>query len=370
MANGIANNIPPRQSTPDPGPESERMDALQSWLFTQLSTQLGFRLGTALSGGPAFTLAPASNDASFRRYFRISFADGAAPLIVMDAPPDKEDCRPFVHVTGLFAAAGAHVPKLLAQDLDQGFLLLSDLGHTTYLSALNAAPDTTTADRLYRDAIAALVAIQRASRPGVLPEYDRELLERELMLFPDWYVARQLGSTLSSEQNAGMRSGFDALLANNLAQPRVFVHRDYHSRNLMVSTPNPGILDFQDAVYGPITYDLVSLLRDAYIDWEEAQVLEWCVGYWEAARAAQLPVQPDFGEFYRDFEWMGAQRQLKVLGIFARRAHRDGKEGYLKDQPLVMSYLRRTCGRYRELKPILHLLDALHSVEKQSGHTF
>lgn len=359
MANGNPNDIPSRQGTPGSEPASERMDALQHWISAQLGQV-----------GQDFSLAPASNDASFRRYFRVSFADGRQPLIVMDAPPDKEDCRPFVHVAGLFGAAGVHVPKLLAQDLQQGFLLLSDLGHSTYLTALTDARDTKTADRLYRDAIASLVAIQRGSRAGVLPEYDRALLERELMLFPDWYVARQLGATLNTAQTATLRAGFEALLANNLAQPRVFVHRDYHSRNLMVSAPNPGILDFQDAVHGPISYDLVSLLRDAYIAWEEAQVLEWCVRYWEAARDAHLPVTADFGEFYRDFEWMGAQRQLKVLGIFARLAYRDGKEGYLNDQPLVMSYLRRTCQRYRELGPLLHLLDALHSIDKKSGHTF
>ena len=328
-------------------------------------------------GSTAFTLAPASNDASFRRYFRVTSSDGTAldaqgatSLIVMDAPPENEDCRPFVHAAGLFASAGVHVPELVAQDLEQGFLLLSDLGNVTYLSALNAAPNVSAADELYRDAIAALVAIQRASRPGLLPEYDRALLERELMLFPDWYVTRQLGGCLTAAQTAGMRAGFDTLLANNLAQPRVFVHRDYHSRNLMVTAPNPGILDFQDAVHGPITYDLVSLLRDAYIAWDEERVLEWCIHYWEAARAAGLPVRADFAVFYRDFEWMGAQRQLKVLGIFARLCFRDGKQGYLNDQPLVMSYLRRTCKRYRDLAPLTRLLDELHPVEKQAGYTF
>jgi len=324
----------------------------------------------------AFSLAPASNDASFRRYFRITSAAGAAvlpgtdarSLIVMDAPPGKEDCRAFVHVAGLFGRAGVHVPSVLAQDLAQGFLLLSDLGDTTYLAALQADPSG--ADRLYREALGALVAIQRGSRPGELPAYDRALLERELMLFPEWYVAKQLGRTLSGKQAQLLRRAFDLIIENNLAQPQVYVHRDYHSRNLMVTVPNPGILDFQDAVHGPITYDLVSLLRDAYIAWDEQRVLDWCIRYWEAARTAGLPVQGDFGQFYRDFEWMGAQRQLKVLGIFARLAHRDGKHGYLRDQPLVMSYLGKTCRRYRELGPLADLLDELQPVEKQTGYTF
>jgi aminoglycoside/choline kinase family phosphotransferase len=203
-----------------------------------------------------------------------------------------------------------------------------------------------------------------------LPDYDRELLERELRLFPDWYVARQLRRELSAARAAELEAAFSAILANNLAQPRVFVHRDYHSRNLMVCEPCPGILDFQDAVYGPITYDLVSLLRDAYVSWKEEQVIDWAVRYWEKARAAKLPVATDFADFYRDFEWMGAQRQLKVLGIFARLSLRDGKHGYLKDQPLVMSYLRRTCERYRELTPLSRLLDELEATEKRVGYTF
>jgi aminoglycoside/choline kinase family phosphotransferase len=203
-----------------------------------------------------------------------------------------------------------------------------------------------------------------------LPDYDRELLERELRLFPDWYVARQLRRELSAARAAELEAAFSTILTNNLAQPRVFVHRDYHSRNLMVCEPCPGILDFQDAVYGPITYDLVSLLRDAYISWNEEQVIDWAVRYWEKARAAKLPVPADFADFYRDFEWMGAQRQLKVLGIFARLSLRDGKQGYLKDQPLVMRYLRRTCERYRELAPLSRLLDELEATEKHTGYTF
>jgi hypothetical protein len=269
-------------------------------------------------------------------------------------------------VAHLFAEAGVHVPEIRAQDLERGFLLLSDLGSTTYLDAL----DERSAGRLYGDALDALLRIQLASRPGVLPDYDRELLERELRLFPDWYVAHQLQRELGAAQRETLEKVFSVLLANNLGQARVFVHRDYHSRNLMVCEPCPGILDFQDAVYGPITYDLVSLLRDAYVAWEEQRVIDWAVRYWEKARRAGLPVAGDFAEFYRDFEWMGAQRQLKVLGIFARLSFRDGKDGYLKDQPLVMRYLRRTCERYGELAALARLLDELDAKEKRVGYTF
>ena len=331
----------------------DRAGQLRQWLETTL-------------GSGDFSVAPASDDASFRRYFRIRRGGAQPSLVAMDAPPDRENCLAFVHVAHLFAEAGVHVPEIRAQDLERGFLLLSDLGSTTYLDAL----DERNAGRLYGDALDALLRIQLASRPGVLPDYDKQLLERELRLFPDWYVARQLQRELGAAQRETLEKAFSTLLANNLGQARVFVHRDYHSRNLMVCEPCPGILDFQDAVYGPITYDLASLLRDAYVAWEEERVIDWAVHYWEKARKAGLPVAGDFADFYRDFEWMGAQRQLKVLGIFARLFYRDGKDGYLKDQPLVMRYLRRTCGRYREFAALAHLLDELDSKEKRFGYTF
>ena len=314
-------------------------------------------------------IEPASADASFRRYFRVTLENGET-RIVMDAPPQHEDCRPFLKVANLFRQAGVHVPEIYAEDLGQGFLLLSDLGNTTYLSVL----DEKTAPALYRDANAALVDIQRSSRAGILPDYDRALLSRELQLFPDWYIAKHLGITLDDKQQATLDAVFATILANNLAQPQVFVHRDYHSRNLMVLNAdypaNPGIIDFQDAVYGPITYDLVSLYRDAYISWDEQQELDFVIRYWEMARQAGLPVRADFDAFYRDYEWMGAQRQLKVLGIFARLYHRDGKDGYLKDMPRVMAYLRRTCERYLELRPLVRLLDQLENRQAQTGLTF
>lgn len=312
------------------------------------------------------TLRPASSDASFRRYFRIDGADNSS-YIVMDAPPPHEDVRPFIHVAEVFGASGVSVPDILAQDIPQGFLLLSDLGSTTYLQLLN--PDN--AHTLYIDAINALVQIQLHSTPAVLPEYDRALLLRELMLFPEWYIGKHLGLTMTAAQTATLSKVFDALLANNLAQAQVYVHRDYHSRNLMVlQKGNPGILDFQDAVYGPITYDLASLLRDAYIQWDEEIVLDWAIRYWERAKRAGLPVNPDIDSFYRDFEYMGLQRHLKVLGIFARLYHRDGKDAYLKDMPLVMEYTRKAAHRYKELAPLVKLLDELEDKAPQVGYTF
>ncbi len=311
-------------------------------------------------------LQVASADASFRRYFRVDTTDGST-LIVMDAPPPQEDVRPFLQVAELFADTGVSVPQIHARDVERGFLLLSDLGSTTYLQQLS--PDT--AHKLYLDAIDALVLLQVQSKPGVLPVYDRALLHRELMLFPDWYIGKHLKATLTEAQQADLDKVFDLLLANNLAQPQVYVHRDYHSRNLMVlAKGNPGILDFQDAVYGPITYDLVSLLRDAYIQWDEEQVLDWAIRYWERARRAGLPVSHDIDAFYRDFEFMGLQRHLKVLGIFARLYHRDGKDGYLKDMPLVMEYTRKAAYRYKEFAPLIRLLDALDEKTTDVGYTF
>ena len=335
----------------------QRLELLQRWLHD-------------LFPGREFSVAPASADASFRRYFRISFADGAKPLVVMDAPPTHEDSRPFLHVADLFGKAGAHVPEILETDLEQGFLLLSDLGYITYLAALQAEPKL--GSLLYGDATSALVKIQLASKPGELPEYDRALLQRELDLFPEWYIGKHLQVKLSDEHQNGLKEAFDRLLAANLAEPRVYVHRDFHSRNLMwlEGEANPGVLDFQDAVYGPITYDLVSLFKDAYIEWEEEEILDWLVRYWEKARAAGLPVDADFGEFYRAYEWMGVQRHLKVLGIFARLYHRDGKDGYLNDMPLVSKYLRKTVGRYNELVSLTHLLDEVENRQVQVGYTF
>ncbi|MBZ0127390.1 MAG: aminoglycoside phosphotransferase [Rhodocyclales bacterium] len=330
----------------------QRLELVHQWL-------------AGLFPGRPHSVAPASADASFRRYFRVSFDDGSS-RIVMDAPPEHEDCRPFVHVAGLLHGAGVHAPEILAQDIEHGLLLLTDLGRATYLDVL----DESNADDLFRDAVDALVKWQLASRPNELPPYDEALLRRELALFPDWYVARHLGTPLSAAQQDALESVQALLLQNILAQPQVYVHRDYMPRNLMVCADNPGVLDFQDAVCGPITYDVASLFRDAFISWEEERVLDWAVRYWEKAKRAGLPVDADFGAFYRDMEWMGLQRHLKVLGIFARINYRDGKPKYLADTPRFLHYVRHAATRYAQLAPLARLLDELEQRAPQVGYTF
>jgi len=322
-----------------------RRDAAQAWAAGQL--------GRELRGAP-FTFTPASADASFRRYWRATLADGRS-YIVMDAPPEREDCRPFVRVAGMLHEAGVHAPQVLAQDLGQGFLLLTDLGTRTYLDELNPA----NAARLFSDATDTLLRWQLATRPGTLPPYDEALLRREMNLFPEWYVGRHLQKALSRSQGEALEQTFRLLVASALAQPVVYVHRDYMPRNLMVCEPNPGVLDFQDAVIGPITYDVVSLMRDAFLSWDEERVLDWSARYWEKAKRAQLPVAADFAEFWRAFEWMGLQRHLKVLGIFARINYRDGKPKYLADTPRFITYASSVSKRYRELAPLARLLDEL-----------
>ena len=343
-----------------------RQQQLEHWLSTVL---VNIELNNTASKVD-FTLTTASADASFRRYFRVHLPNaylGNGTLIAIDAPPPQEDCTAFVKVAELLLAAGLNSPKVIAQDLQQGFLLLSDLGDDTYLSQLQSEKTSS----LYSDATNALIKMQLASKPNVLPMYDEVLLTREMQLFPDWYVAKHLNATLNNEQQAVLNNTFTVLNQNILVQGQVYVHRDYHSRNLMITQQNnPGILDFQDAIYGPITYDLVSLLKDAYISWDEEKVIDWAVRYWQPAKKAGLPVSDDFSEFYRDFEWMGAQRHIKVLGIFARLSHRDGKDGYLKDMPIVMAYLRKVCERYVELRPMLRLLNQLENVKPQESYTF
>ena len=319
----------------------KRRAELERWLAAQLP-------------GKHLSLTPASEDASFRRYFRVALHDGGS-LIAMDAPPEKEDCRPFVQVAQLLQDAGVHAPQVRAQDLAQGFLLLTDLGTRTYLQDLTPQ----NAPRLFADATDALIKWQLATRAGELPPYDAALLRREMNLFPEWYVGRHLKVELSGSQKSELEKIFQLLIKSALGQPAVYVHRDYMPRNLMVSEPNPGVLDFQDAVLGPITYDAVSLVRDAFISWEEEQVLDWTVRYWEKARKAGLPVGADFAEFWRAFEWMGLQRHLKVLGIFARINYRDGKPKYLADTPRFTGYALSVSRRYRELAPLARLLDQL-----------
>lgn len=348
----------PNSSASQSAQDAQRLQDLHLWLSKLTNPKLDLS-----------SIRPASADASFRRYFRI---DGEAEgtkysFIVMDAPQPQEDVKPFIQIAQLFKQINLTVPEVLAQDTEQGFLLLTDLGTTMYSHVLNSD----TAHKLYMDAIDSLILLQTQSQPDVLPEYDREFLKRELMIFPEWYINKHLGITLTDEQNANLNKVFDALLANIMAQPQVFVHRDYHSRNLMLMDKgNPGILDFQGALYGPLTYDLVSLLRDAYVQWDEEMVLDWAIRYWEKAKKAGLPVAPDIDTFYRDFEFMGLQRHLKILGIFARLAHRDGKQHYLDDMPTVMDYVRKTSHRYKELIPLLRLLDVLEETAPQFGYTF
>ena len=284
----------------------------------------------------------------------------------MDAPPPQEDCRPFVRIAGLMRDAGLNVPQVVSQDLERGFLLLSDLGATTFLHGF----DDHNPDACFSDAIDALITWQRASRPDVLPPYDAALLRREIELFPDWYVGKHLQTTFTEPQRTVFEDFAQRLIDAALAQPRVYVHRDYMPRNLMFSKPNPGVLDFQDAVYGPITYDVASLFRDAFISWPEARELDWVIRYWERAKAAGLPVNADFGIFWRDFEWMGLQRHIKVLGIFARINYRDGKPHYLQDTPRFITYARKVCERYRALGPLGKLLDELEGRAHSIGYTF
>lgn len=349
-------------------PSAARQAAFEAWLAPLAATH-GLR---------PESLRPASADASFRRYLRLDRAAGGS-CIVMDAPPEREDCRPFVRVQALMAAAGLRVPQILAWDEADGFMLLSDLGAHTLIEALDSTAPAA-AQAWYLQAVDVLIAWQKASRPGVLPAYDEALLRRELALFPDWYVVRHRGIQLDEAQQNTLARAFDAIVAHNLAAPSVFVHRDFMPRNLMLPMLEGeplGVLDFQDAVYGPITYDIASLLRDAFISWDEEFVIDITVRYWEKARRAGLLGAAsasgwgaDFGDFYRSVEWMGLQRHLKVAGIFARLTLRDGKPKYLADAPRFIAYIRATASRYRELAPLLRLIDQIEGVQEQSGWAF
>jgi len=313
---------------------SDRLELLEQWTQQQL-------------GWPNVELVPASSGASFRRYFRVQRDD--ASYVLMDAPPEKEDCAPFVHVTALFLGLGLHVPEILASDSRHGFLLLSDLGSRLYLDALNEE----TVDRLYGDALGALATLQACGPcDSGLPPYDYELLMFEMSLFRDWLVGTHLDMKLDSAQQDVLQTSFELLARSALQQPAVCVHRDYHSRNLMVSAVhNPGILDYQDAVIGPMTYDLVSLLRDCYIAWPRERVEGWALGYYELAQQMGIlrADQANERQFLKWFDWMGVQRHLKAAGIFARLNHRDGKPGYLNDIPRTLAYVADVCSRYPEL---------------------
>lgn len=357
--------MPPRPhtvTTPEPirWTDTARQQAFTHWLEAQAASH-GLDIGS---------LRTASADASFRRYFRIDGRDGSR--IVMDAPPAHEDCRPFAGVAALLRGGGLEAPEVLSWDEPHGFMLLTDLGTTTYLEALQRG-DAAQTNALYLAALDALVQLQRIDAQTRVPAYDRALLQRELDLFPTWYIERHCRHTLDDKALAQLQRCFGLILDACTAQPGVLVHRDYHSRNLMLPREpggQPGLLDFQDAVWGPVSYDLASLLRDAYVEWDEATQLDWAVRYWERGRKVGLPLAADFGSFWRDFEWMGLQRHLKVLGIFARLCHRDGKDGYLKDLPLVWRYAHRVASRYNGLGPLAHLLERLAGTQRESGYTF
>lgn len=337
----------------------ERLAAVKAWLAG---------LTDVVKGLDIETLEPASADASFRRYFRIA-GEGLSPdapvtYIVMDAPPERESIASFLKVDALMAEAGLNVPKIFAVDEARGFILMSDLGRQTYLDVLNED----NARSLMDAATDALVLWQKASRPGVLPDYDHAVLKREIELFPEWYVKVHRGYTITDKQREIVERCFERIIANNLNEARVFVHRDFMPRNLMVSDPMPGVLDFQDALMGPVSYDIASLMRDAFISWGETFVLDTTIRYWDKARKAGIPVPQDFGIFWRDVEWMGMQRHLKVLGIFARINYRDGKPKYLADTPRFIGYVRQCANRYAELKPINWLLDCFEEEKTKEAY--
>lgn len=335
---------------------SDRLALRQQWLES-IAPQYKLQLQTQQA---------ASEDASFRQYFRLQSADGKS-FIVMDAPPAKESVKDFIKVTHLFESAQLNVPTIYEQDVENGFLLLKDLGRQTYLDVLNE----NNARELFEKAIEALVQWQKISKPGVLPNYDRAILQREIDLFPQWYVGVHRKKTLDERQQALMKVCFERIIQNNLSQEKVFVHRDFMPRNLMACpAQQPGILDYQDALYGPISYDIASLMRDAFISWGEPFVIDMTIRYWEKARRASLPVPSDFGLFWKDVEWMGIQRHLKVLGIFARINYRDGKPKYLADTERFVGYVRETANRYDELKPLLYLMDQIENTIPKFGYTF
>ena len=339
-------------------PDAERALAFGRW-FDELAPR--HRLDRA-------SLHLASADASSRRYFRVAGAGGDS-FIVMDSPAAEDSVAAFVRIGGLIRGAGLNGPRVLEQDMHLGFLLLDDLGDTQYLAALRQA-DHAGADTLMRDAIAALIQWQLKGDCGTLPPYDDALLRREIQLFPDWCVAREFGVVWTPKEQDTWQAVSQRLIDSALAQPQVAVHRDWMPRNLMVCAQNPGVLDFQDAVRGPITYDLASLLRDAFLSWDEEHELDWAVRYWQDARHAGLAVDPDFGEFWRQTEWMGLQRHLKILGIFCRLKHRDGKPHYSEDLPRFFNYATKVANRYGPLRALLHLLEPLTGTAVQAGYTF
>jgi len=347
-------------SPADTTASDHRLERLTAWLAARAC---GYGLDLA-------TLAPASADASFRRYFRVaSHGEHGPSLIAVDAPP-PEKCREFAQIAQLLAEAGVHVPRVLDVDFDAGLMLVTDLGREPYLAALQAAGQGPRSRALLREALDALIRWQLASQPDVLPAFDEAFLRREMELMPEWYLQRHLGREVDDATRGMLERTFALLIASARAQPQVFMLRDFMPRNLMIATPNPGVLDFQDAVFGPITYDVVSLLRDAFLSWDEEFELDCFAYYWERAKKAGLPVDPDFGEFYRQLEWMGLQRHIKVLGLFCRIHYRDGKSHYMADLPRFLDYAGKVARRYRPLAPFARLIDELRGEQAEVGYTF
>ena len=368
-----------------PTPTTQAPADPQAPLWTDTARQALFDTWFASVQGPhqlaPHTLRLASADASFRRYLRVDCATSGTTTsrIIMDAPPDKGDCKPFVAVAELMTQAGLKVPEVLAWDEANGFMLLTDLGTHTMKDVIQ--PDAPPPLDLYLDAVETLIQWQKSSREGVLPLYDRAFVMREMELFPQWYIAEYRQVTLDAAQRLVLDKSFAAIADSALAWPSVFMHRDFMPRNLMVadgvastlgkpSATRLGVLDFQDAVYGPITYDIASLLRDAFLSWEEDFCLDITIRYWEKARKAGLPVGNDFGEFYKAVEWMGLQRHLKIAGLFARLTLRDGKPVYLTDTPRFIAYIRTTCARYMELKPLLRLVEKVEGIPVPNAYAF
>ncbi|MGO3743215.1 aminoglycoside phosphotransferase family protein [Kerstersia sp.] len=342
-------------------PSDSRLDLVNHWLA---KLPASFELAIE-------TLRPASSDASFRRYFRLD-SSVYGTLIVMDAPPPQEDCRPFIDICKRLQASGVNVPVILAENPEQGLLLLSDLGTQTYFARLQEQPGDAEIESLYRGAIDSLIRVQQAPAEG-LPLFDQATLLAELSVFEEWYLNRHHGVTLTDTERNTLSQIFQTLTAHNTAQAQVLVHRDYHSPNLMLPTADkqqPGIIDFQDARLGPISYDLASLLLDARTTWDEARQLDWGIRYWEQARRAGLPVPDDFAVLHQDYEWMGLQRNLRILGVFSRLNHRDGKDWYLAHLPRLNAYVRQVCGRYRPFTPLLRILDRVDQITPTAGYTF
>jgi aminoglycoside/choline kinase family phosphotransferase len=332
--------------------DSSRHELINKWLRLVLK-------------GHDFTLTNLAADAGARRYFRITDLNEAS-LVLMDAPIAHNNVRQFTFIADLLASNGINVPNIVHANFEDGLLLLSDLGDETYLKSLKQE----NANQLFDDATTALVKIQTIQDVRLLGKYDANLMDQELALFNDWYIEKQLNIQLNGNTQDSLQNILNLITERCVSQPSVLVHRDFMPRNLMVCNNNPGILDFQDAAIGPITYDVVSLFKDAFISWDEEEIIDWTIRYWEKARKVSLPVPSDFGEFYEDLEWMGLQRHLKVLGIFSRLKHRDGKSHYISDEPRFLTYIRDVAQRYGALKPLLKILDQLEGKPQKVGHTF